>query len=138
MSTSRRPTESNGVRPGSVLRRIEAGDFVVLGLEGEFDMYLTQQIDEHAREALAAHRNVIFDLSDATFIDSAILRAMLQVHRAASEQGLACVMQLDKASIVERVIEIAGLERQIPLARNRADAISMLRPIHDATPKTAP
>jgi anti-sigma B factor antagonist len=114
------------------LHVIEGDGFVVLGLQGEFDLYLAPQIENHARRALIEQRGLVLDLSDATFIDSTVVRTLLQTHRAASEQGLACVMQLGTAAIVERVIELTGLEHQIPRAHNRTEALHLLR--HETRP----
>jgi anti-sigma B factor antagonist len=121
------PTTSFGDREGTLRVSEESDDVVAISLEGEFDMATSPLLVEQAERAFAAGRHLIVDLSDATFIDSSMLNAVVDAHKAAMAQGRVAVLQLGSAAVVERVIAMSGLDRLLPRVDDRADAI---RTIH--------
>jgi anti-sigma B factor antagonist len=113
----------------------ETDDIVAISLEGEFDMTTSPLLVEQAERALDDRQHLILDLSDATFIDSSMLNAVLRTHRAATARGRVAVLQLGSAAVVDRVIALTGIERVLPRTDNRADAV---RTIHELAAPNSP
>jgi anti-anti-sigma factor len=104
----------------------ETDEIAGLCLAGEFDMANAPQIIEEGERLLADDNQVIVDLSDATFIDASVIHALVRVGAEARKDGRVVVLQLGTAAIVERVIEISNIERVLPRARTRPEAIDTI------------
>jgi anti-sigma B factor antagonist len=121
------------VEPGSegevtaVARVAEEDGIVILALQGEHDLFSAPQIVEQATHAIADRQHLILDLSEATFIDSCVVRALFQIYDIAGAHGCTCVLQLGTAAIVGRVLKITAVEQTIPRAHTRADAVHLIR-----------
>ena len=57
----------------------ETDEIAGLCLEGEFDLANAPQIIEEAERLVADEKQLILDLSEATFIDSSVIHALLRV-----------------------------------------------------------
>jgi anti-anti-sigma factor len=104
----------------------ETDAIVAISLEGEFDMANAHLISEQAEPALNDRNHLILDLSQATFIDSSTIRVLYQLHDAASKNGQTVVLQLATAAIVDRAIQISGIEHAIRRASSRTEAIQTI------------
>jgi anti-sigma B factor antagonist len=100
----------------------EADGIVAISLTGEFDMATAPQFSETAERVLDGNHLVI-DLSEATFIDSSMLNAVVQVYKEATSRGRVTVLQLGTSSVVERVVALSGIDQLLLRAHDRADAI---------------
>ena len=98
-----------------------------LCLEGEFDLGNAPQIIEEAERLLADEKQVILDLSEATFIDSSVIHALFRVGAEAKKSGRHVVLQLGTAAIVERVIEFSKIDRVLPRVSTRPEALDTIR-----------
>src|SRR5436309_11356192 len=106
-----------------VLRVVEATDGIVaLDLEGEFDIDSAPTILEHAKDVLAAGKNLIVNLSGATFIDSSVVHALFKADEGAKSAGRVFVLQFGTHAAVERVLSITGADRHLATAPTRAKA----------------
>jgi anti-anti-sigma factor len=105
----------------------ETDEIAVLCLEGEFDLANAPQIIERGERLLADDKQLILDLSDATFIDASVIDALSRLGAHASKNGRTVVLQLGTAPIVERVIRICNIDRVLPRAHTRPEAIDMIR-----------
>ena len=105
----------------------ETDEVVALCLEGEFDMTNASCIIEESERVLASDKHVILDLSQATFVDSAVINALFHVHRQAGVHDRLAVLQLGTAAIVEAVLEVTGVERVLPRTHTRTEAIATIR-----------
>jgi anti-anti-sigma regulatory factor len=63
-------------RPGELHVLAETDQIAALCLEGEFDLANAPQIIEEGERLPADDKQVILDLSDATFIDSSVIQAL--------------------------------------------------------------
>jgi anti-anti-sigma factor len=115
----------------------EADGIVAVCLDGEFDLADAQVLGERISEGLGDGTGLIIDLSDATFIESTVIQVLVQAARAAASQQKPAVLQLATASVVERTIEVVGIERILPRARDRHEALRIIRGNH-AVDSTAP
>lgn len=110
-----------------VIHVVDATDAITaLDLEGEFDVVTAPTLIEHAERVLADGKDLIINLSDATFIDSSIIHALFKADEAAKGAGKAFVLQFGTHAAVERVLSITGTERSLPTAPTRARAIELI------------
>ena len=116
-----------GSRRGVIRIARETDHIVAIRLEGEFDLSTAPRLGEEFDRALSRESDLILDLSDATFIDSHVVNALFRASKAVGGRGRTIVLQLGTEAIVERVLEIAGIESMLGRAHSRAEAIEMIR-----------
>jgi anti-anti-sigma factor len=114
------------VVPAIVATDVEEG-IVAVELSGDADLALQGALTEAIRTALNRDAHLILDVSDATFMDAAVIRSLVHGYHEAAAQGSACILQLGTAAIVERVVKLSGIEDAVPRARTRAEAVGMIR-----------
>ncbi|BCB77257.1 hypothetical protein GCM10022251_65410 [Phytohabitans flavus] len=87
----------------------EAGDVVVIHLEGDLDMQTEERVVAEIKAALtSAQRDVVVDLSAVPFLDSSGVRALLRGRDAAQKRGVRMSVR-DPRRIVEEVLRITGV-----------------------------
>ena len=104
----------------------ETDEIVAVCLEGEFDMADARTVDEEIDRTLEGGKDLIFDLSEATFIDSSLIAVLMRAVKAAHGREQVIVLQLGTAAIVERVLEIVRIEQVLPRAHDRQEAIGII------------
>ena len=119
-------------QPGELQVLDETDEIAAVRLEGEFDMANAPQIIDASERLLADNKQVILDLSAATFIDCSVVHALSHVQTEATKRGCIVVMQLGTAAIVERVIEISKIDRLLPRVSTRAAAIDTIHKLRAA------
>jgi len=95
-------------------------------MEGEIDLINAPELLQHAERAIELHRHLVLDLSDATFVDSSAIHALVKIRTNAEHAGCVAVLQMGTAATVERAIEITGLEQLMPRVKNRREAIDAI------------
>jgi anti-sigma B factor antagonist len=106
-----------------------AGDVIVVAIEGEHDIYTAPALRERLDEALERKGGVVVDLTQATFVDSSVLGALLDARRRALEasQGfVVCVGETVEPG-VRRILDITGLVPVLPVIEGREAAIETAR-----------
>lgn len=103
-----------------------AGDAQVVAVGGEADFACAPDLRDHLAQAFeAGKRNLIVDLSEASFIDSTVIGVLVsrasQVKEAGGSLQLVCTN--DK---VLRIFEVTGLDRAFPIHRTRAEALGAI------------
>jgi anti-anti-sigma factor len=78
----------------------------VLWLTGEFDLAAEDEFQAAVDAALDAHRELVFDLSKLTFLDSMGIRAFLVV----AEKVEGGVVLRKPTPFVRRVLDLVGIE----------------------------
>lgn len=101
----------------------ETGEIVAVCLEGEFDVANVSAFREQVDGTVASGNDLILDLSQATFIDSSVIRVLFDAAGAVDRRDQAIVLQLGTTPIVERALEIVEIERVLPRAHNREEAV---------------
>lgn len=92
---------------------VEPGDgTVVVRLQGDIDAARRDEASVAMASALVDGRPILVDASDATFVDSAGVAFVLQLHLAATEAGIP-VDLLDPGHVLVRVLETLGLEDSV-------------------------
>jgi anti-sigma B factor antagonist len=111
-----------------------AGSITVVELTGEFDVSNARHVIDHAQRVLDTGRGLIVDLSEATFIDSAIVHALFAVNEAAGSKGRQFVLQVGSQPAVERILSITKLDRSLACAPSRDEAIALINRRSSRTP----
>jgi len=97
----------------------------VVSLSGEHDLSTSPELDVALTRAVVAGFGVVVDLSEATFIDSAILRALLNADDAAGasgNDGLAVVAP--PSSSAARLFDLVGAEATLAIFPSRDVALA--------------
>jgi anti-anti-sigma factor len=112
------------VHPGEV--ELERTDGVaIVSLTGEHDLTTAQAVRDCVEEALAGEGGLVMSLSAAEFIDSSIIGVVLDAQRQAEEAGVGFATVLEGgAAPVRRVLEVTGLDSNLPVRDNRREAIA--------------
>ena len=111
-----------------VIRVVPETDAIVaVCLEGDFDLSSAPAFGNEVGLALEDGKDLILDLSQATFIDASVVHVLVDASKAVSGGKHAVVLQLGTAAIVERVLEIAEIERVLPRAHERQEAVQLVR-----------
>jgi anti-anti-sigma factor len=101
-------------------------EIVAVCLEGEFDVSNVSALREEVDNAVAGGDDLIIDLSEATFIDSTVIHVLFDAASAVRGRDQAIVLQLGTTPIVERALTIVAIERVLPRAHDREEAIRMI------------
>jgi anti-anti-sigma factor len=111
------------------LEQAESGVEVVV-VRGEHDLATAGDLRERIETAIPRATGVVIDLTQATFIDSAVLQALLSGRDQAHAAGIAFVIALGDGTghAVTRLLELTGLDRRLELEQGRAAAISAAAP----------
>jgi len=105
----------------------ETDEIIAVCLEGEFDLSDVRGLRDEIDRALGGGNDVILDLSGATFLDSSIISVLVQSSREASASRQRMVLQLGTAAVVERVLEFFAIERVVPRAHDRREAVRIIQ-----------
>jgi anti-anti-sigma factor len=121
--------DAHGIRPPDAFV-IEVRDpvdgFLVLGLEGEFDLAAADALRERLQVArAAADRGVVCDFSDVTFVDSSGLRELLRASTAFREEGKAFALAAPQPAVI-RLLELTGVTEAISTAPTLDRALRLL------------
>jgi anti-anti-sigma factor len=114
--------------PGSVaVDRIGPSSWVV-ELRGEHDLSTVESLHTELEAIFAQGTTVVIDLSDATFVDSAVLNELITAQRrvdADENERLAVVAPRD--GFPARVLDLVHLDRLLSIFETRAEALRTLK-----------
>jgi anti-sigma B factor antagonist len=117
------------VEPNRIeLDRSDSGVVVVV-LTGEHDVYTAPSLRDRINSVIAERSSFVIDLTPATFVDSSVLRVLLEARREAEEAGLGFAVALGdgEAPGVRRVLEVTGLMPVFPVLPAREAALEAAR-----------
>ena len=84
-------------------------------------------LDAQIELALDRGNDLILDVSEASFIDSSVIHLVARAAQTAQTTEQTVVLQLGTAAIVERVLEVSGIEEVLPRAHDRREALLVIR-----------
>lgn len=118
----------NRYEPGRVEVATEDG-LSIVKLLGEHDLSTQPLIAAKLAALIESGTPLVFDLSDATFMDSSVVQAVVTAQAELAKRGvsIALVVPDDAATAISRLIEMVGLAG-IPIVRSRDEAKSKLLP----------
>lgn len=121
MDTSGHPPSAISERPRMVTQRY--GNALVVNLTGELDVTVCPQVRADLIQALHARPgSLIVDLTSVTFLGSAVLRVLLETHRAAT--GVARFRIATAHEAVLGPIALAGLDQLLAVYATREEALT--------------
>ena len=97
----------------------------VLSVQGEHDVYTAPSLADQVEGLIDERVPFVIDLTPATFVDSSVLRVLLEARRRAEEEGVGFAVALDQddAGAVRRVLEVTGLVPVLPVHSARDAAV---------------
>ncbi len=102
---------------------------VVVVVIGEHDVYTAPALRDQVQAMIQARSPFVVDLTSATFVDSSILRVLLEARRQAEEEGLgfSVVLGDGEGPGVRRILEVTGLMSIFPVLSSREEALQQAR-----------
>jgi anti-sigma B factor antagonist len=103
----------------------------IVAVVGDADLYSAPDLRDRLNTLIddGVHR-IVLDLSQTTFIDSMALGVFLGAKKRLEAQGGGLDVVVSKPEL-RRIFEITMLDRVLPLAATREDALAELGPPHD-------
>lgn len=96
----------------------------VVVFSGEHDLATRSEVSDLFDSLVLSDDLVVADFSSAAFVDSSILRVLIDANRRAGELGTTFRLQLHTATIVRRAFEICGLLELMEHAMTREEALA--------------
>ena len=112
--------DGSGPPPGPVTIEVISASAAIVTLGGDHDVASRDSIAE-AFSVASTGRDLLVDLTDCTFIDSTIIKLLLQTMRALEENDarLEIVIDIESHGHVARVAELMGIADVIPTHGSR-------------------
>ena len=95
----------------------------VITFGGEHDLVARDELRALLDDLVDQNTLVIADFSEAEFVDSTTLHALLDADMAARMNGRGFRIQLDTESIVRAAFELSGVLNRLDHADSRAEAL---------------
>jgi anti-anti-sigma factor len=102
------------------------GGVDVVTLRGEHDLSTATDVSRRIESALAGATGLAIDLSETTFIDSAVLRVLITAQEQAAKRGTGFAIAVADTSGhgVHRLLTLTGLDTKLSTRPSREDAIA--------------
>jgi anti-sigma B factor antagonist len=117
------------VEPNRIELDRSDGGVVVVVLSGEHDVYTAPELRDRIDSVIEEGAPFVIDLTPTTFLDSSVLRVLLEARRRAEENGLGFAVALSDAEApgVRRILEVTGLIPVLPVVETREVALDTAR-----------
>jgi anti-sigma B factor antagonist len=101
----------------------------VIVIRGEHDLSTAAELRARMEQLRVDQGPFVVDLTEATFIDSAVLGVLIGEHDRAASEGTAVGFAVGPGSGygVRRIIDLAGVAAVLPISDTRAAAVSRIR-----------
>jgi anti-sigma B factor antagonist len=98
----------------------QQGEYVVMSVQGEIDLYTVPRLQRELARVLAAR--LVVDLSGVDFCDSTGVNVLLAAHRQAKEAGGDLELAAPRPA-VRKILQVTGLEAVFTVTDNPAQAV---------------
>lgn len=99
----------------------------VVNVVGEHDLANAKQLEDSVQRVFDAGSCLLLDLSDATFIDSSVVRVIVSAQaRADQNTHDALVVVAPKTSVPRRVLDLVGLADHVTICDDRPNGLATL------------
>jgi anti-anti-sigma factor len=98
----------------------------IIALAGEHETYTAEKLRHELRTLLEGGCGVVVDLTEATFLDSAVVAVILEARALAAERDLKFALVMDDRTgpAVQRLFELTGLRSVLTVAPSRDAALA--------------
>ena len=94
-----------------------------LTLRGELDLATAPELEQLVTERIDGSQEVVIDLRGLDFMDSSGIRVLVAAHARAGRAGARLfIVRPDPGSAVAKILEVAGLDRELNLLDDPAHA----------------
>lgn len=100
----------------------------VLQLRGELDLSTAAKLEEPLMRRIGQGQPVVVDLTGVDFIDSSGIAVLLRPIRNSNGEGPRVHVATTTGSQVERVFQVAGVMRALPVFSDPEEALNALPP----------
>jgi anti-sigma B factor antagonist len=110
----------------SLVRHVDGACVVVL--TGEHDLSSAPELTDALADAARSAPATVVDMSETSFIDSAVLGVLIASHRdtTAAGHGWGLVVGAGSGAAVRRILELTGLATVMPIYPGREQALAAL------------
>ena len=105
-----------------VERRIDG--VAIASFRGEHDRYTRSAVKSLLRSLIEDHDLVVADFSEAKFVDSSVLHALLKTNKLARERGASFRLLLGTPAEVKHAFEVSGVLEEIAWSHSRDGALN--------------
>jgi len=117
----------NDFSPGAI-QRLQEGSARIVVMQGDHDLSTAPDLVDELEQAFDAGAPVVVDLTEVTFMDNAILNALLAAReRALARREGSFALAAPPGSFPSRVLALV-VGRLIPTYPNRAGAVAAVAP----------
>ena len=102
----------------------ETDGITAVCLEGDCDLTNAPVLDDEIDRALESGTGLILDLSDATFIDSSVIREIVVASRSARHERRRFNVQAPAGRPIARRLRLMHLDRLVPVCHSRVEALA--------------
>jgi anti-anti-sigma factor len=102
-------------------------DVVLVRLQGEHDLSSAPSLSDRLRAFAGQGDGVAVDVSEAEFVDLAVVRALLEADEALRTQGRRLALLFGTDCPVKRLLQLTGTQAMFACAEERDEAIALAR-----------
>jgi anti-anti-sigma factor len=111
------PPEEFGISIAEIDRRAH------VTLRGELDLATAPELEQVVMERIDGNQDVVVDLRGLEFMDSSGIRVLVAAHARAGRTGTRVfIVRPEPESAVAKIVEIAGLDRELNILDDPAQA----------------
>jgi anti-sigma B factor antagonist len=116
----------------TIRARREPG-YVIVSVAGEVDIATVARLRERLTALAVGGLPLVADLDQVSFIDATGLGALAGAARQAAAHGVSLYVVCSRPQ-TRRLFRVTGLDRQVPLARDLAEALGALEAGRETRP----
>jgi anti-sigma B factor antagonist len=109
--------------PSFGIRSSWEDDTVILEISGEMDMASAPEFTTAVDGVQDGAGRVIVDLSEATFLDSAAINALVRSRRELDRRGVPFALVSPATGVVRKALEITNVLGELGVVESRAEAL---------------
>lgn len=98
----------------------------MISLAGEWDIYRRDELQSHLEPAYR-EPEVVFDLTNAKYITSTLICALVLAHKHRERQGFPHAVLAVKSAFVRRLLGATGLEGLFPIFDSVEEAVAPVK-----------
>ena len=100
-------------------------DVTVVNLIGDHDIVTAPDVRAQMERCAASGDGVVVSLMQTTFLDSGIIRVLFAADKTLRDRDRRLVLHVATASIVARVLDVSGLDRQLACEPSLEKAVAL-------------